>query len=104
MNERKQLIRKIVLDILTRREHVQYEPSQFNHLAHGVVEVMIRRKVPVLEGRMPIDMYPEISQKEADMLREVFWDLVVEKIITIGSDASNPAFPWFKLHSECGNI
>ena len=104
MKERKQLIRNIVLDILTEREHVQYEPSQFNHLAHGVVEVMIRRKSPAPEGRMPIEMYPEISQEDADILREVFWDLVVEKIITIGSDAANPDFPWFKLHSECGAI
>jgi hypothetical protein len=100
MKKRKQLMRRVVLDIICGREKVQYEPNRFPHLLAGVTEVMIRRKVEPPKDRMPYDMYPELSDEDKDLVREVFWDLVIERVITIGLNASNPDFPWFKLHSE----
>lgn len=100
MNERKQLIKDIVLDIICGREPVEYDPFQFGHLSLGVVEVLIRRKIDAPAGYMPYEVSPEIADPDADIVREVFWDLVVEKVITIGLNPANPGLPWFKLHSE----
>jgi hypothetical protein len=34
------------------------------------------------------------------LFNEVFWELIVEKIITPGMDPCNPDLPWFRLHSQ----
>lgn len=34
------------------------------------------------------------------MFNEVFWELIVDKIITPGLDPCNPDLPWFRLHSQ----
>jgi hypothetical protein len=34
------------------------------------------------------------------MFNEVFWELIVDKIITPGLDSCNPDLPWFRLHSQ----
>jgi len=104
MNERKQIIRDIVLDIISGREKLQSPPNQLPHLEVNVVEVMIRRKIEPSGGQVPYDVRQKLSNEDADIVREVFWDLVIEKIITVGFNSSNPDFPWFKLHSECGTI
>jgi len=30
-------------------------------------------------------------------VREIIWDLIIERIVTIGTNASNPNWPWLKL-------
>ena len=37
-------IRSVIIDILARREKVNYEPTQFAHLKIGVAEVFQRRE------------------------------------------------------------
>jgi len=34
------------------------------------------------------------------MFNEVFWELIVDKIIMPGLDSCNPDLPWFRLHSQ----
>lgn len=99
MENRKVEIRAIVLDILFGKEPTQYGASQFGHLAHGVAEVMARRDTAV-PGRMSMGMYPELSSGDKMILQEVFWDLFLDRVITIGLNADNPAYPWFRLHSS----
>jgi hypothetical protein len=99
MNARKQEIRKITLDILLGREKTTYESTQFAHLKSGVAEVMARRS-STSPGRLPLTGYPELSEQDALLLQEVFWDLFLDRIITIGLNPENPDFPWFRLHSE----
>jgi hypothetical protein len=31
---------------------------------------------------------------------EVFWDLFIERIVTVGKDAANDSMPSFRLHSD----
>lgn len=103
MSARKIELRKIVLDIVFKRESVTYGPSQLNNLNLGVAEVLNR-------GARAGGSYASVFQPEsrldagdAMLVMEIFWDLVVEKILTIGLNSDNPNFPWFRLHSEAKN-
>jgi hypothetical protein len=97
---RKEELRKIVLDILFRRENIGYEPSQFNHLAVGVAEVLSNRLISVSSSTRPFPHDARLDSNDDLLVREIFWDLVIEKVITIGLNSPNPDFPWFRLHSE----
>jgi hypothetical protein len=99
MNERKELLKGIVLEIILGREQVQSNPTQFGHLISGVLEVMIRRKIDAGNGKLPLEAYPDMPIEDSNIIREIFWDLVVDKVITIGLNPDNPNFPHFKLHS-----
>jgi hypothetical protein len=96
---RKDEIRGVVLDILFGKEQTVYDASQFAHLALGVAEVMERRSAPG-SGVPHARGDSELGAGDKMILQEVFWDLFVEKVITIGLNADNPAYPWFRLHSE----
>ncbi len=100
MNPRKIIIKEIVLDVLFEKEQVQFPPSQFGNLISGIAEVMIRRKIPQPTGYMPLDIYGQLSEGDLLLAHEIFWDLVYSRVLTIGLDASNLDFPWFRLHSE----
>jgi hypothetical protein len=41
-----------------------------------------------------------LEPADESLVQEIFWDLVVEKVLTIGKNPANPNFPWFRLHSE----
>ncbi len=92
-------MKQIVLDILFDREKVYLDPCQFGHLTAGVAEVLYRRENPTSRG---MALVPERTLEENDWLfvQEIFWDLVGERIITIGMDSANAQYPWFRLHSE----
>ncbi len=89
-------IRNVVIDIIAEREKVDYSPNQYQHLVLGVAEVFQRR-----EGRAAASpLYhqePQLSGNDSDLLREVFWDLFRQNIITLGADNSDPMFPWFAV-------
>jgi hypothetical protein len=87
-------IRTAVLDIILGREQTTYSPDQFGHLIVGVEEVLDRR-----EGRSvgPNGRRNGLSQNDSNLVREVFWDLFLQRIITLGIDDSNRAFPFFSL-------
>lgn len=103
MNERKQLIRGIILDIFFRNEKVSHSVTQYNNLINGVQEVMVRRKISPSAGYAPLDIHGQLAEKDLMIIQEVFWDLVIDKVITLGSDHANPEFPFFRLHSEAEN-
>jgi hypothetical protein len=100
MGPRKAELRKIVLDILFRRETVGYEPSQFANLVIGVAEVLERHAGSKATSQKLFPHSPQLESTDRLLVQEIFWDLVVERIITIGLNVSNPDFPWFRLHSE----
>jgi hypothetical protein len=99
VNTSKAGLRNVILDIVFGRETVHYSPTQFEHLAIGVAEVLQRR-----QGPPSASVWPAGDQRlcEADWLlvNEIFWDLVAERVLTPGMNSSNLKFPWFRLHSE----
>jgi hypothetical protein len=93
---RKAELREIVLDIVFKREHVTYDPYQFEHLALGVAEILNNR------ASRPARFQGESQLNESDwlLINEIFWDLIVERVITLGFDRSNSEYPFFRLSSH----
>lgn len=91
-------IRKIAIAILTGKEKVKYDPSQFEHLRVGVAEVIQKRETP---STLKADNYgnPRLSDHDDLFFQEVFWDLFRQGIITFGMDRMNTQFPWFRVSS-----
>lgn len=100
MGARKLQLRQIVLDIVTGKEKVTYGATQFSNLLTGVAEVLGKQSGKGRDHGAIFGPEAKLDSEDADIVREIFWDLVVEKILTIGFNASNPNFPWFKVHSE----
>jgi|SRR5579883_2528904 len=98
---RKSELRKIVVDIIFGRESVFFESFQFGHLTAGVAEVL-HQKTGADTARIFSIGHDEQRLSEEDWLlvQEIFWDLVFERVINTGSNKDNPAFPWFRLHSD----
>lgn len=89
-------LRSVVLDIISGREKVDYPPDQFQHLVLGVAEVLERR-----EGKVQFDRHQRrLSPPDSEFVREVFWDLFLQRIITLGINDSNREFPFFKMSSQ----
>jgi hypothetical protein len=91
-------IRSVVLDIIAKREKVRYEPSQFANLVAGVAEVFERRDGGPNQGHFSRD--PHLSPNDNELVREIFWDLFLQRIVTLGCDNANRDFPWFKVSSQ----
>ena len=90
-------LRTIVLDVIFGKVPVTYTPTQFVHLTIGVAETIRRR-----QGLQPTPHDPgvQLTPPECLVVNEIFWDLIAERVITPGVNASNLELPWFRLHSE----
>jgi len=91
-------LRGIVIDILLKREPVQFEPSQYRHLEIGVAEVLDRRSRPAGDRfpwasaeRIPFDTH------DRELVQDVFWDLFRQGLITLGGAGGGNAWPFFRL-------
>lgn len=91
-------LRGVVIDILLEREQVSYEPTQYRGLETGVAEVLGRRSRPA--GQPPGHASADSSyldSHDAELVRDVFWDLFRQGFITLGLDRNNEKWPWFRL-------
>jgi hypothetical protein len=88
-------IREVVVDILLKRETVTYEPDQWGHLTTGVAEVFARRATGISSATR--HERPRIHAYDAELVRDVFWDLFRQGLITLGLNDSNPQWPFFRL-------
>lgn len=89
------------MDILFQAEKVERFPSQFAALQSGVAAVLDRRSGRAVPKSWVYDEGKRrLAPEEIETLMEVFWDLVVDKVITIGFDHCNCEFPWFRIHSS----
>lgn len=99
MNHTYEEIRNVVIDIVARREKVNYSPNQYDHLLVGVAEVFHRREGTTAAHSSHLYPEPHLSSDDSELTREVFWDLFRQGIITLGCDNANREFPWFKVSS-----
>lgn len=88
-------IRSVALHILSGREKVQYEPSQYEHLRLGIGEVFARREGRIQPGHYGTTYSPD--RQDSEIFLEVFWDLFRQGIITLGMNDSNREFPFFRV-------
>ncbi|HEY6346904.1 MAG TPA: hypothetical protein VIY49_35900 [Bryobacteraceae bacterium] len=88
-------LRDTVVDILLKRAVVAYEPSQWRELQAAVAEVFSKKENPAgaARGYPP----PRLHPNDAELVRDVFWDLFRQGFITLGLNDSNEQWPWFRL-------
>lgn len=88
-------IYSVACAILAGRERTRWQPDQYLHLANGIAEVFCRRE-NVSQGPQP---YPgqNLSNADAAVFLEVFWDLFRQGILTLGVETANPQFPHCRL-------
>ena len=96
MSPRKALLRGIAIDIIAGRERTQYAANQATHLFLG-----IERRSERQARRQSGAGDAELSSEDKLLAREIFWDLLIERVITPGLDDINP-LPFFRVHSEVG--
>jgi hypothetical protein len=85
-------IREVVVDILLKPlpdSLTHQSPNQWSSLIVSVGIVFAQREDRREEQRL----HPH----DAELVRDVFWDLFREGFITLGMNDSNPMWPWFRL-------
>ncbi len=95
MKTTKAEIRKIALDLLLNADE---PPSHKDHLDDKILDELKRK-----HGDKPDKQQQDAegsSEYDWQMFNELFWDLILDRIITPGIDAIHPALPNFRLHSE----
>jgi hypothetical protein len=90
-------IREVVIDILLERERVLHKPTQFVALVSSVEEVFGRRDGSVTSGAYFGSGAGHSNPQDAELVRDVFWDLFRQGYITLGLNNSNPNWPFFRL-------
>ena len=92
-----------MIDIISGKEKVQYSPNQQAHLLTGLAEVLVRRgETPAATSRSFTSRFdPELRGDDELLAMEIFWDLIIDRVITPGMDKVNP-LPHFRIHSEAG--
>jgi hypothetical protein len=88
-------LREVVVDILIGQEQVDSQPTTWTHLIDGVAKVMARRA----GHHQGADAYrhARLHPYDAELVRDIFWDLFRQGFITLGLNDSNPAWPFFRL-------
>lgn len=83
-------LRDTTIELLSGRERSGYSLENFDGLKIAVAEVFARR-----EGKQGGRF--ELSRPDAEVLREVFWDLFRQGVVVPGLDELNRDFPWFRI-------
>jgi hypothetical protein len=93
-------IRAAFLDLLAGREKAEYYTlDQYGHVSKNIAIVLQSRELPADEIRKQRERneYPYLCRPDDRLLSEVFWNLFLERIITLGAEGGEPIFPWFRL-------
>lgn len=100
MNHSYEEIRSAAFEILSERAPSTYPLNQYPHLKIEVGKVLdAYDKLPP----KPPSSYPAdsaLTKEDAETLREVFWDLFRQGILTLGKDETNNTFPFFRVTSH----
>jgi hypothetical protein len=92
-------IRAAAFQVLSERTRATHSLDEYPHLKIEVGKVLdAYDKVPAkLPRSYPAD--DALSREDAESLREVFWDLFRQGILTLGKDEGNNTFPFFRITS-----
>jgi hypothetical protein len=100
MNTRKAELRGVMLDIIAGREPTKYEVYEMGALIGAVAEVLHRRTGKSADEHDRYPRSPQLEDEDRLLAQEIFWDLILERIITPGWGLPNSELPYFRLHSE----
>lgn len=90
-------LRTLVVDELLARTS-----ANFNDLQEKVGQAILKRnnQWPLPPSQMGIGYQGAsayLHPNDSSTILEVFWDLFRQGVITLGTDARNPGWPWFRL-------
>ena len=93
-------VRQVVIDILSGQEAGRHvgDVNHFVSLNDSVAKVFVVRETGVAPNELEVH-HAKLSYQDAEYLREVFWDLFLQRIIVLGMNSANPEYPWFKVSS-----
>lgn len=86
-------VRAAVIAVLLADTPAFSRVEQWESLKVATAAELVRR------AGQDVPNYPEprLSAPDAELARDVFWDLFRQGHITLGSDNHNPTWPWFRL-------
>jgi hypothetical protein len=87
-------LKPLVLEAFKRSPQTQYL-----NLCNAVASIAIEKKLDTNPQGNSI-VYGGgfcLSGRDEDRVREIIWNLVVERVVSIGMNNSNPAWPWLSL-------
>jgi hypothetical protein len=84
-------IRQVVIDALENARE-----GQFDGLKEVVAATLAEQSGDASSQRAYVLSGARLSYEDSRLFTEVFWDLFREGMITLGLDADNPTFPWFR--------
>ena len=73
--------------------------KQYNDLKIKVGKVLDEYDGTTQKPPSPYPADTALSKEDSEILREVFWDLFRQGIVTLGIDESNKSFPFFRVTS-----
>ena len=92
-------MRRIVLNVVLLSEH----PNNFityNTILEIVAKKLIDQKYCV-ETNYYNSRYPrqslDIADEDANLVNEIVWDLIIERVLAIGHNKTNPDWPFLRL-------
>lgn len=88
-------IRSLVLEVFKKQSS-----SQYLIVCNDVAELAVKKGIVPDVGQgvfMHVGGRYTLTDKDQDKVREIIWNLVIEGVLTIGSNASNPAWPFMKI-------
>lgn len=89
-------IRNLILEYLKKNAETQY-----SSICNGVAQIAVNRGIapnPQPNTAIQGATY-SLDDHDSELVREIIWDLIIERILTIGVDSTNPNWPFLKLTS-----
>ena len=95
-------IRKLVLDVLKEGNFSQYGDIK-NQVANKLVEYGYSTESNSFSLSYSPN-YRELSNQDSDKVNQVVWDLIIDRVLTIGLNKSNENWPFLRLTDYGKNI
>ena len=89
-------MRRIVLgNILSKQEPGQYA-TILNAVAKTLVEQGFCKETDTYCSSFP-RQYLDLAERDANLVNEIVWDLIIERVLAIGLNKANPDWPFLRL-------
>jgi hypothetical protein len=98
MNTKAKLRESVLRVIFKPNSNHPYDVFQLTHLfSHVALDL---KGGDTQKLKLGLEAAPDLDEDDKMLVREIFWDLFIEKVITIGKDALNERMPFYRLHTD----
>jgi hypothetical protein len=89
-------LRGVVIDILIGTENT-FQDGNYANLVVGVANVLVKRGAPYNDNHLASPGGVRMQPTDVELVRDIFWDLFRQGIITLGRDENASSWPWFRV-------